>query len=282
MKGNHTFISAIMDNPSIAVKLIKAIGTIGGTPAFLDIEQSAHLRLHDRSIALRLLDNLCTEGILANKNGGWRSLVSPGELHRLLIMAEGAEAALICRKDRDKVKLVVTFPGDQGCFMESLRDTGPYYASIAITDEAFIQIATQAKTSLVIMTPFLDKEGMSIIRRMFAETLPQVKKTLLLRDIPSLMATGLGRDLAEMQSNGVDLVDYLKNNPNGPVRFETFHSKIILCDSNSAYIGSANFLASSLSRSFEVGVLIEGKTAEELARVINSILDKFAKLPAGC
>lgn len=279
MIDSQAFISSIMEGPGLTAKMLKAIGTIGGGGAitYSDLEQAATLRHHDRVLALRLLDSLCARNVLVSEYGGWRAVVSLEELSRLSLLAEGAKAALVCHKDRDTIKLVITFPGAQGCFMESLRDKGPYYASIVLTDEAFIQTAAKAKFRLVIMTPFLDREGVRIIKRMFTEVPTHVEKILLLRDIPSLNAMGIAGDLAEMRSNGVALVDYLVDTPDGPARYETFHSKIILCDNHTAYIGSANLLASSLTRSFEVGVLIMGKTVEDLGRLIGSILETLKK-----
>jgi phosphatidylserine/phosphatidylglycerophosphate/cardiolipin synthase-like enzyme len=39
---------------------------------------------------------------------------------------------------------------------------------------------------------------------------------------------------------------------------ETFHAKIVLADETEFYVGSSNFMASALERSFECGVIVRG------------------------
>jgi phosphatidylserine/phosphatidylglycerophosphate/cardiolipin synthase-like enzyme len=53
---------------------------------------------------------------------------------------------------------------------------------------------------------------------------------------------------------------------------ETFHAKIILADSDVAYVGSANLTAASREYSMEMGVVLRGKAAREVAIVIDAVL----------
>lgn len=271
------FIRFVIDAPGLAARLLAALAALEGSPAGLSyLEEAAGLRLHDRSLALRLLDGLCSAQILEKGAGGWRPRVPAAELARLVSQAQGAQAALDCRQDRDRVQLVVTFPSAQGQFMEVLRGLGPYYASIALTEEAFVQAAAEARERLVVMTPFLDRKGVEMALKMFQGVAPGAEKILVLRDIPRLMTLEIAGDLVAMRAAGVKIFDYLVVTPDGPLRYETFHSKIVLCDARLAYIGSANLLASSLSVSFEVGVMISGKTVIELAQLVDSILISLA------
>ncbi len=281
MIDSGNFVRAIIESPGLAGRMLTAISNVGDCAiSFSHFEQVAMFRLHDRAAIMRLLDSLCSVGVLVYEGNGWRTILPLGELQRLALLAEGAEAAVDCHEDRDTVQLVVTFPW-QGCFMEALRETGPYYASIALTAEAFVKAAAQAQSRLVIMTPFLDRDGLEIVKKMFAEVGPSVEKIFLLRDIPKLMTLDIAADLARMNTFGVKLLDYMVGTPGGPARYETFHSKIILCDYSMAYIGSANLLESSLSLAFEVGVMIKGKTVGALGRLIDSILEALATKKAG-
>lgn len=278
MNWDHEFIAAVIENPGMAARLLRGIaflGEIGGT--FADIERIEPFRIHDRAVEFRLLDRMCGAGVIRYAGTTWQPTASRDELLRLAVLADGAEAALRCHKDRNDVSLVMTFPRAHGCFMDALRDSGPYYANIAITQEAFVELARKASASMTVMTPFLDEDGVKMVQRMFLETSGPVKKTLVLRGIPKLMGQSFGPELAALGAAGVTLLDYQIPVSHDLGRYETFHSKVVLCDDSIAYIGSANLLGSSMSISFEMGVIASGKTANDLARVVNAIVSTLKK-----
>jgi hypothetical protein len=237
---NQQFVDAIIESPGMAARLLRGFAAINGPAGYADIEHVASLRTHDKGMMFRSLDSLCTVGVLERTGGIWSPTVDRDELERLALLAEGAEAALRSRKDQDSVRLVVTFPGSEGVFMETLKQSGPFYASIMHTEEAFLEMAAMAKQRLVVMTPFLDAEGLAIVKKMFSTTVPELKKILILRDISKLMGMEFGPELAALETSGVQFLDYLVAAPYGRGRYETFHSKVILCDNQVAYIGSAN------------------------------------------
>jgi len=53
---------------------------------------------------------------------------------------------------------------------------------------------------------------------------------------------------------------------------ETFHAKVILCDRNAAYVGSSNLNTASLEHSMEMGVLLRGRAAADVAVVLDAVL----------
>ena len=53
------------------------------------------------------------------------------------------------------------------------------------------------------------------------------------------------------------------------------HAKSIISDATSAYIGSANFLKSSLHKNLELGLLVTGQTAEELGLYFDQIWKNY-------
>lgn len=53
---------------------------------------------------------------------------------------------------------------------------------------------------------------------------------------------------------------------------ETFHAKIVLADEDLAYVGSANLLGSGDGTSLEAGVLVDGRAALQVARLVDGVL----------
>ena len=53
---------------------------------------------------------------------------------------------------------------------------------------------------------------------------------------------------------------------------ETFHAKLVVADDTLAYVGSANLLTSSEGLSLETGLLVEGRAAAQVARLVDAVL----------
>ena len=53
---------------------------------------------------------------------------------------------------------------------------------------------------------------------------------------------------------------------------ETFHAKVVVADDMPAYVGSANLLSSSEGLSLEMGLLVEGGAAAQVARLVDAVL----------
>ena len=85
---------------------------------------------------------------------------------------------------------------------------------------------------------------------------------------------GIGRWLSE---RGVRVVNY------GLVRLgggrESFHAKVVLADDRRAYVGSANLTGWSYDYSMELGVVLEGQAAAEIAEVVEAVLEAATPWP---
>ena len=53
---------------------------------------------------------------------------------------------------------------------------------------------------------------------------------------------------------------------------ETFHAKVVLCDSDTAYLGSSNMTSASLEHSMEMGVALRGRAAADVAVVVEAVM----------
>lgn len=125
------------------------------------------------------------------------------------------------------------------------------------------------------MTPFLDVVGANWVLSLFRRTAPGVKRQLILRylGMPSHPSYPTGYDAIafELANLGVKVFDYALEKMDAP-GYDTFHAKVVLADRDTAYVGSSNMNKSSKERSMEMGLVVEGRAAQQISRVLDSIM----------
>lgn len=91
--------------------------------------------------------------------------------------------------------------------------------------------------------------------------------------MPSHPSYPTGYDLIseELSKLGVNVCDYAVVKLEAP-GYETFHAKIVLSDRSTVYVGSSNMNKASKERSMEMGLVVEGRAAQKIAHVIDSII----------
>lgn len=160
---------------------------------------------------------------------------------------------------------VVTLPGAPSEISRVLPSEGPIHASIESTDDEIGRIAKSAVSSLTIMSPFVNGSGARFAMRMF-ELSSASRKVLVTR-----MAGSTGRAviplLGELSRQGVLVLDYRLPVDDG---YETFHAKVVLADSDLAYVGSANLTLYD-RHSMELGVIVKGRAARAVAALVRSV-----------
>jgi len=53
---------------------------------------------------------------------------------------------------------------------------------------------------------------------------------------------------------------------------ETFHAKVVLCDNDTAYLGSSNMNSASLEHSMEMGVVLKGRAAADVTVIVDAVM----------
>lgn len=138
-----------------------------------------------------------------------------------------------------------------------------------------MSVARAATKRLVVLTPFLDNGGFRWLRRTLEGVRPEAEKILILRDANNYAVELFIEHADWLGAMKVSVRDYCLPHAHGSGRalpIETFHAKILLADENLAYVGSANFLGSSESVTLETGVVIDGSSASQVARLIGGVL----------
>lgn len=261
--------------PGIAAQLLEGLAQLGAgawDTARLCSAARASIAPGD---AVQVLCGLEITGICARSDDGesWSTELSRNELLRLATLLRGADQFRRLRQDAPQLEFVVTMPMAPSYLAAALPERPGRPGGYLPTGAALQRIAQAAQQRVVAMTPFIDSYGFSWLRTVF-EASPAPQKILILRDA-GRYAVDLSVHQAEwLQSHGVGVWDYHLAHPAGarPLPLETFHAKIVLADECLAYVGSANFLGSGDGTSLEAGVIVDGRAAVQVARLVDGVL----------
>jgi len=228
------------------------------------------------SQALTAVDTFQSLGLVSNDETGIRLHHQNSEFWSSLV--ERLEGAATYRNimeeklKRERPKIVVTIPNQESIFSYRLRSDSNLYVRTYMTSEAFQSLAEEAEKRLVIMTPFLDREGAETVKNLFQIASTGIQKHLILRYVnyedKKFSIRGLDHIASDLQKIGVKIHDFVLSKDNGCL--ETFHSKVVCKDWDQAYVGSANL---TREHSIEMGFLVFGETAKKLTEIIDIILD---------
>lgn len=173
------------------------------------------------------------------------------------------------KDDNERARIVVTVPMRPSHFegaLARLNDSGV----LVETMETFLHLSRRAVGRLVVVSPFLDDDGLNWVSSLFDAT-PALDRALICRHRDQVTSHHARR----LSMAGVKIYEYFLQRTLGNRRSrfaETFHAKIVLADQVAAYVGSANLLRSSRDLSLECGVLLEGRAVKQVYDVVQSML----------
>lgn len=177
-------------------------------------------------------------------------------------------------RDATVAQVVLTKPPRPSLLEQKLSELGWRTAELEVTEHAFHGMVRAARQRVVVMTPFFDSTGATWLQELLSHTLPDVECTLILRSLEDRRRKdypiGFATISAWLKMRGVRVFNYSIPHVNGGR--ETFHAKVVLCDRNSAYLGSSNITAASLEHSMEMGVVLNGRAVATISEVLDSVL----------
>jgi phosphatidylserine/phosphatidylglycerophosphate/cardiolipin synthase-like enzyme len=221
------------------------------------------------SEALIALNALCDLGIV--KRRGARYHLDKQRWHDTEQLREGIKSAIQTLADEPES----THPTAQLCVSlpPMLDPAAEHVIRENSTDlrSGMLDVIAGAQQSLLIASPFWDAGTSEEIAKLAQKRLVSgVSVTILGRfsqDLPAPVRTGL-RKIAKDPNCSV--LSWFEGTGNDT---QTFHFKAISADRGArAYLGSANMTVSSLLSRMELGVVVTGKVAEELDRVLRVVL----------
>jgi hypothetical protein len=173
-------------------------------------------------------------------------------------------------QDTDLVEVVLTKPPAPSQFSRQLESMLSGTWGFRDTKQLLSAIASEAKQSLVVMTPFFDEFGAAVVLNLFENTKASDKCLILRSTKEGLPPQGLGSADAKLRGLGVDIVNFRLDHPLKNT-YETFHAKTVLGDDDAAYVGSSNMNQWSFEYSLELGFFVNGKAASRVAELVRTI-----------
>jgi phosphatidylserine/phosphatidylglycerophosphate/cardiolipin synthase-like enzyme len=192
-------------------------------------------------------------------------------LRSLAERLNGIAAYRRLHKDRDSVQLVLTEPGDKSALRKAIDDMHALSPAVFQTSDVFFNLARAAKRDFTVVAPFIDDHGANLLVELFSICGPGVRRHLICRPLSEReCGDAFLRRASDFRRLNILVYEYALPSllPSGR---ETFHAKLVLADDEEFYVGSSNFMASALERSFECGVIVRGETAKQLNSVLAAV-----------
>jgi phosphatidylserine/phosphatidylglycerophosphate/cardiolipin synthase-like enzyme len=266
-----TISPLMLRDPRAAARVCR---TIAHSPDILDqgTQRIANATACSVGQAAAFLSGLEDLGWIRRDMGGRLTVcVSSDELERFCERLEGAADAQLASSPESVPEIVITRPPHPSRLVDALERVGA--PAIFWTRDGVIHLAERAERKLTILTPFLDSGGVTLLEDLFART-RAIERRLILRPHRAGQRPWMAL-LAPLRAHGVSCREYwLSLEPSSDTQaVETFHAKMIVADDKISYVGSANFLVASLTRSLECGVLLEGHAARVTSILADAIWD---------
>jgi phosphatidylserine/phosphatidylglycerophosphate/cardiolipin synthase-like enzyme len=172
------------------------------------------------------------------------------------------------------VRVVATLPGD----WERIEGIDP-------TDESIRRIIIGAQESLWIVSPFFDDFGKTAIEEaLLARALRGVRIKVVGRQLSPSDTQRNKRSIESLQmmatkfkdqglSSNFDIREFTQRDQITKATSAGLHSKIVIADDSICYLGSANMTEWSLSRNFELGVILKGPQLMAICGLIEKLWD---------
>jgi phosphatidylserine/phosphatidylglycerophosphate/cardiolipin synthase-like enzyme len=218
---------------------------------------------------------LCDIGVLRPAADGYVFAISADEMRMHAAVLRGVAYAAYRHRDSNEIDITLSPPADPSRLMEILPKQGFAWARLHNTKDSLIELASAARSRFVIISPFLDDEGLEWIGQLFqATTAESVQRTLIARGLDTKEAEVIRSHRPMLASKNVRVLTYAISHDPALRRIpvETFHAKILLADLDKAYIGSSNMNRWSRDFSMECGVVIRGPAAKPVATLVDALL----------
>lgn len=249
----------------------------GSVQSVRSLIDAAQLGVTEERATGELLERAAEFGLLEIKSGGYRARANAyGRFERLafaLNVVEHYRSAI--HRDATVAQVVLTTPPRPSVLEQELSALGWRTAELEPTEHAFHAMVRAARRRVVVMTPFFDIRGASWLQELLSYAAPGVERNLILRSLENFdrqdYPLGFNSISSWLKAQGVRVFNYSIARMGDGGR-ETFHAKVILCDRSVAYLGSSNMTAASLEHSKEMGVVLQGRAAVDVAEVIDAVL----------
>lgn len=268
-------VDAVLFDPLGAQVLLTAFVHSGPMPVGLGL-------LHDifRKEAMApdrmrtLLNALATAGLIRLEYDGYSLCIPPLDAIRCAAVLRGVAYAQHRHRDANQVEITLSPPVRPSRLMEVLPSKGFAWARLYDTKDSLIELASRARQRFVVVSPFLDDQGLDWIDLLFQATArSSVERILIVRGRDDSERDALRAHRAALASWKTRILTYaIVHDPELRIPVvETFHAKILLADNDKAYVGSANMTRWSRDFSMECGVILSGPCVRPIATLVDAL-----------
>jgi phosphatidylserine/phosphatidylglycerophosphate/cardiolipin synthase-like enzyme len=271
----EAIVDAVLSDPLGAEILLTALANAPGRmlgPALLADLSRKHSLTSDRAQAL--LAALHTTGVIRRGPIECELLVTPADALRYATVLRGVAFAQHRQRDANSVDITLSPPASPSRLMETLPKAGFSWARLFDTKDSLIELASRSQRRFVIVSPFLDDEGLRWISALFEAARGATERLLIVRGRDDTELSVLRSHAQALAGWDARILSYaVAHDPavRAPV-IETFHAKILVADDNRAYIGSANMNRWSRDVSMECGVIVSGPCVRPVATLVDAIV----------
>lgn len=251
--------TAVADGRLVGFTDVRSICTSAGVAQARSAEMEAFL-----VVAGRLW-------LFERHSSDWRP--SRQEMHARLapLLVGAALYRAEVHKDADVVQVVMTLPPPPSAVALELGRLASGLLGMVDTKEVLPALAERAKQRFCVLTPFIDEVGAPVVINLFDRSRNCLRKVLIIRSAPDgEMPSAVKSSLPALCALGVQVRSLRLDRPDA-TGYETFHAKVLLADDDEAYVGSANMTKWSFEQSLELGVLVRGRAARTIARVVDAV-----------
>ncbi|MFZ5898178.1 MAG: phospholipase D-like domain-containing protein [Bacillota bacterium] len=156
--------------------------------------------------------------------------------------------------------------------------TLPEQHPVAVTlgksySEAIIEVINRAKQELLIVSPFMQEQGMRHLTAALVQALHRgVRVTIITHDADDLaseQSVAVEEIRREAERLGRWVALYTVAMPKGSL----LHAKVVVADREKAVVGSANLTGPGLEANLEVGVVLGPTQARQVSRIVGQLVE---------
>jgi phosphatidylserine/phosphatidylglycerophosphate/cardiolipin synthase-like enzyme len=221
-----------------------------------------------------ILAALHSTGVLVAGQDSCELRVGSADAMRYAAVLRGVAFARHRHRDANTVEITLSPPASPSRLMEALPKAGFSWARLYDTKDSLIELASRAHRRFVVISPFLDDEGLRWIAALF-EAARRAKERVLIvrgRDAVDIDLLRSHKDLFSTWNARVLTYAVTHDPALRTPAVETFHAKVLLPDNEHAYIGSANMNRWSRDISMECGVIINGPCVRPVATLVDAMI----------
>lgn len=279
-------VAALAANASLAASLLDAWSDLPSEACqtVRSLIDAAQLGVTEERQAQEVLKTAASLGLIGASSEGYRPKEGSGPRFKRLAFALNA-ISFYCEavhRDATLAQVVLTKPPRPSLLEQRLSAAGWRTSDLEPTNHAFRAMVAAAEHRVVVMTPFFDLKGAAWLQELLGSVRSGAERALVLRSLedPTRKDYPVGLDAISpwLSAQRVRVLNYSIPRAEGGGR-ETFHAKVVLCDRSAAYLGSSNLTAASMEHSMEMGVVLRGKAAADVAEVVDAVI--AASTPRG-